>query len=83
MSKAIGEHEVVREEKSRSERGANRRDRTDRERVVMPSEIVSMPNLTALVAFAGDRPVARTKLAFQNFREQAPAFIERHSVFGG
>ncbi|NEK69936.1 MAG: type IV secretion system DNA-binding domain-containing protein [Xanthomonas perforans] len=83
MSKALGDHEVVREEKSRSAKGANRSDRTDRERVVMPSEIVSMPDLTAIVAFAGDRPIARTKLEFQQFRQQVPAFMERNAAFGG
>lgn len=83
FSKALGEHEVIREDKSTSGRGSNLRDRKDRERVVLPAEIMSMPDLTAIVSFAGDLPIARTKLEYQQFKVQAPAFAERSVGFGG
>lgn len=84
FSKALGDHEVIREDKSTtSGKSPNRRDRKDRERVVLPAEIVSMPDLTAIVSFAGDLPIARTKLQFQQFKQQVPAFMERNAAFGG
>jgi len=81
MSKALGEHEVIREDKSISARDPNLRYRTDRERVVMPSEIVSMPDLTAIVAFAGDLPITRMKLHYQQFKKQTEPFVERNAMF--
>jgi len=81
MSKAVGEHEVIREDKSISTRNPNLRYRTDRERVVLPSEIVSMPDLTAIVAFAGDLPITRMRLNYQAFKTQTEPFMERHRVF--
>lgn len=83
MSKALGDHEVVREDKSISARNPNLRYRTDRERVVMPSEVTGMPDLTAIVAFAGERPIAKMKLQFQQFKKQTEPFMERYAAFGG
>lgn len=83
MSKALGDHEVIREDKSISARNPNLRYRTDRERVVMPSEIVSMPDLTAIVAFAGDLPIAKMKLQYQQFKKTTEPFVERYATFGG
>jgi len=83
MSRALGEHEVIREDRSISARIQNLRDHTTRERVVMPSEIVGMPDLTAIVAFAGDLPITKIKLHYQPFKKQIEPFIERNVAFGG
>lgn len=83
MSKSLGDHEVIREDKSISARNPNLRYRTDRERVVMPSEIVGLPDLTAIVAFAGDLPIAKMKLKYQQFKKQTEPFVERYAAFGG
>ena len=50
--------------------------RIERERVVMPSEIQSLPELTGYVAFAGDIPIARVKLVPQHYRVRHPAIME-------
>jgi len=82
MSRALGEHEVIRDNTPSSIRDTNPRQRTNRERVVMPSEIVDMPDLNAIVAFAGDLPIARVKLEYQQFKKQVEPFIECSALSG-
>lgn len=81
MSLALGEHEVERDKYSRSSSAkgssTNRQPERSRERVVMPSEITSLPELTGYVAFAGDLPIARLKLDWVKFTDRLPAFEER------
>ena len=81
MSQSLGEHEVEREvfSRTRSAKGdstSSQLQRT-RERVVLPSEIASLPDLTGYLAFAGDYPIAKVKLDIVRFRNRAPAFEER------
>lgn len=47
------------------------------ERVVLPSEIASLPDLTGYLAFAGDLPIARVNLNVIAFDEVAERFIPR------
>jgi type IV secretory pathway TraG/TraD family ATPase VirD4 len=81
MSQSLGEHEVEREGHSKSH--GSRGDTTSsqiqrtRERVVLPSEIASLPDLTGYLAFAGDHPIAKIKLDILQFRNRVPAFEER------
>lgn len=81
MSKALGEHEVERESYSTSygHKGPNRsrQYRTDKERVVMPSEIAALPDLVGFVSFASDFPIARVKLKYTDYRIVNSPFIER------
>ena len=81
MSQALGEHEVERDKYSRnsSSKGSstNRSPERNRERVVMPSEIASLPELTGYVAFAGNFPISRVKLEWVEFTNRLPAFEER------
>jgi type IV secretory pathway TraG/TraD family ATPase VirD4 len=81
MSKSLGEHEVERDEhsKSISDKGTTRTSRVDRkpERVVMPSQIASLPDLTGYLAFAGDRPITRVTLEYVAYKNTVPAFEER------
>ena len=81
ISKGLGEHEVERYAYSRSsgDRGANHSKslRTDRERIVMPSQISSLPDLTGYLALAGDLPVAKFKLDILQFKTVNKPFIPR------
>jgi type IV secretory pathway TraG/TraD family ATPase VirD4 len=81
MSLSLGEHEVEREAFTRTH-GAKADTRSSqlqrvRERVVLPSEIASLPDLTGYLAFAGDYPVAKVKLDVLRFWDRVPAFKER------
>jgi type IV secretory pathway TraG/TraD family ATPase VirD4 len=81
MSQSLGDHEVEREGFSKTRGGKN--DSTtsqlqrSRERVVLPSEIASLPDLTGYLAFAGNSPIAKVKLDFVPYESQAPALLER------
>jgi len=82
MSKSLGEHEVEREKYSRSSgrnSSTSRSLETVHERVVMPAEIATLPDLSGIVAFAGERPLARTKLEVKRFKTSTSEFEEaRH-----
>lgn len=80
LSRSLGEHEVERETvgETSNERGGSRSrtTRIERERVVMPSEIQSLPELTGYVAFAGDIPISRVRLSPQRYASRHPAIVE-------
>jgi len=80
LSKSLGEHEVERETQGESsnDRGGSRSrtTRIERERVVMPSEIQSLPELTGYLGFAGDLPIARVNLIPQHHPVRHPAILE-------
>lgn len=83
MSKGLGDHEVERSKFSRNQskdisRGVS--DDTVRERVVMPSQIAQLPDLTAFVAFAGDLPIAQVSYKPINFKTRLTPFVERLST---
>ena len=84
LSKSLGEHEVERYAYSRSsgEKGAstNKSLRTDRERVVMPSQITGWPDLTGYLAFVGNLPIAKFELCIQPFVAVNPPFVQRESA---
>jgi hypothetical protein len=80
LSRALGEHEVEREQKTRSggrNGGTNIAVRHEKERVVLPSEILSLPDLSGYLAFAGDFPIARFTLPFRKFKQQVPGFLPK------
>ena len=81
MSQALGEHEVERENLNRMSgwkgESTSRQVQRTRERVVLPSEIASLPDLTGYLAFAGEYPVAKVKLDVVRFLNRVPAFEER------
>lgn len=81
MSQSLGEHEVERERRTRSS-GSKSSTSTGieviKERVVSPSEISSLPELTAYVAFAGDYPITRTVLKPISFVQRNEPFKEAH-----
>jgi type IV secretory pathway TraG/TraD family ATPase VirD4 len=81
MSKALGEHEVERDQRSydRSFQGhrVSVRPERVRERIVLPTEIAGLPDLTGYIGFAGDRPVARVTLEHYEYRNINEPFVER------
>jgi len=83
MSLSLGEHEVERETVNKTSQkggvGTSRQQNHIRERVVMPSEIASLPDLKGYVAFAGAYDVASIELTPLNFKNRLPAFIHKVS----
>ena len=83
MSQSLGEHEVERENVGTTSGwkgdSTSRQVQRARERVVLPSEIASLPSLTGYLAFAGDHPIAKVKLDVVRFRNRVPSFEERLS----
>ena len=80
LSRALGEREVLRHEVSRSSGasglGESQSLRQAQERLVLPSEIASLPNLEGFLALAGDEPVRRVHLTPQQRDEVADAFVQ-------
>ncbi len=80
MSKALGEHEVIRENKNRTSGGGktntSRSEKIDKERVVMPSEIANLPDLTGIISFAGDYPIARFKTKYVEYPTVNQPFVD-------
>ena len=81
MSCSLGEHEVERDTVSRSvsfkqsskSYGVSR----NRERVVIPSEITRLKDLTGYLSFAGDYPIGKFKLDLLQFKNRVSSFEER------
>ncbi|WLI87830.1 type IV secretion system DNA-binding domain-containing protein [Massilia sp. R2A-15] len=71
ISKGLGEHEVVRMKKSVSTGGIGSGSRAStsresvRERLVLPSEIHTLPDLHGYLKFAGDIALARVRVRYQ------------------
>src|SRR5699024_1120529 len=83
MSKSLGEHEVRRLEYSVSRsvdtRNTSDQYRRETERVVTASEIQSFKDLSGYVAFAGDYPIAKVQMRFEEFDEVVAPFMETQS----
>lgn len=81
MSKSLGEHEVERDKYAKTtsskSTSTNRNEERTRERVVSASEISSLEDLTAYVAFAGDMPITKVKLIPLQFKNRVESFKER------
>ena len=80
FSKALGEREVDRAVQSQS-RGASGASESVsiqrvRERVVLPSELSELPDLTAYLCLAGAQPARRITLAPKSRQVLAPAIVE-------
>ena len=85
MSLSLGEHEVERENVSKTigeKRSRNKSTKVDRERVVLPSEIASLPELTGYISFAGDYPIARFTQKPIQFQKVAEPFVEVNKLTG-
>lgn len=80
ISRALGEREIDRavETSGRSSQGSSSSVSVQRvrERLVLPSELNELPDLTAFLALAGDEPTRKIKLTPQNLPVIFPAFVE-------
>ena len=80
MSQSLGEHDVSREVLSRQQsKGGSSTSRQltqMRERVILSSEIASLPPLTGFIAFAGHYPITRVRLKITHFKINLKPFIE-------
>ena len=77
MSLCLGEHEVERVlfTRNQGERtNTTRSIQTVRERVVTPTELAHLPELTAFVALAGNYPITRVPLKIQQYPRVLAAF---------
>ncbi|MBS1017023.1 type IV secretion system DNA-binding domain-containing protein [Acetobacter persici] len=85
MSLALGEHEIMRHNYSRSVGlnanigSAGEADHITRERVVLPSEIMALPDLTGYLAFPGDLPITKFKTEHKKYTrsEKVPGIVSR------
>ena len=81
LSQSLGEHEVERALVARHSNAQgsqrHRHTQTVRERVVLASEIASLPPLSGYLALAGHYPMARIQLKITNFLRSSPAFVAR------
>ena len=77
MSKAMGQHEVRRYRESHNQPwdrmgSRSRNEETKPERVVLPSEIMALPDLEGYLAFPGSLPVAKFKLEITDYKRSVP-----------
>jgi len=81
MSKSLGEHEVERMRYSKSSSAKSTSTNTSIERatekVVMPSQIATLPELTGYVAYAGNRPISKVTIDVLKFVNRTANFQER------
>lgn len=83
LSKALGEHEVEREQKSTNggvNGGTSTSFRHERERLVIPAEIMNLPDLTGYLSYSGNLPIARFTLEVEKFKNRVPGFIDRELI---
>lgn len=80
MSRRLGDEEIERADETVSAHGTSTATRRATSRVVMPSEIANLPNLTAFVKFAGDHPVARVRIPYSPARQVVVPFSTRADV---
>ncbi len=80
MSLCLGEHEVERvlyTSNQSEKRSTTRSIQTIRERVVTPTELAHLPELTAFIAFAGNFPITRVPLNIQSYPKVFTSFEGR------
>lgn len=82
MSKLIGEHEILRETESegRTEQGTskNKSEQIVNSRVVMPSELQTLPKRSGYLNLLGDRPTTKIKLEIPKLSDSGnPHFLAR------
>lgn len=86
LADALGEREVERVDESLQYSAAETRDaislhhKVERERIVLPTEIMQLPDLQCFVRLPGDYPISRTKIARRERPQVCEPFIERPSA---
>jgi type IV secretory pathway TraG/TraD family ATPase VirD4 len=79
LSRGIGEAEVRRENRSRSEGRETIAEQRTVQRVVLPSEIQNLPDRDGYLSLAGDYPIARVQVPIVTKPEVIPPFVPRGS----
>lgn len=80
-SRLISSHEIDENNEGRSfgtsemRDGSTQQTQTRERRLVLPAEIMNLPDFQGYAIFAGKWPVVRFKNSFQGFSEQQPGFI--------
>jgi hypothetical protein len=87
FSRSLGEHEVERMRSTRNygtrSSGTGQQIVHERERVVTPSQLTALPDLTGYLAIVGALPIARFQTAYRAFKNRVPGFVDRpHGSFG-
>jgi hypothetical protein len=80
LSRALGEAEVRRENRSRGDGRETLSEQRVNTRIVLPSEIQNLEDRTGFLNLAGDFPVARIEIPIVQKSEVVPPFIPRGSV---
>lgn len=75
ISVGLGEHEVVRLRTTQQRGYDSNGQEIKPERLVLPSEIHSLPNLTGYLKFSGDYPVARVTMPYVDRKTVIEPFI--------
>lgn len=81
MARALGQHEVMRHRAGRSRKAfggagtSSQNEEIKPELVVLPSELMRMPNLEGYLAFPGDLPIAK-------FKTEPVTYTRKHRVPG-
>jgi type IV secretory pathway TraG/TraD family ATPase VirD4 len=77
LSTALGEHEVIRVDKSNTYSSVNKKDLVYKEKIVLPSEIQALPQLEGYLSFALNYPVARFKIDRVDYPVRIDSFVEK------
>lgn len=77
MSRRLGDSEQERQDETVSDSGKSSSTRRTTSRLVLPSEIMTLPNLSAYLKLAGDYPVARVRIPVVPAREVCKPFVPR------
>lgn len=80
FSKALGEHEVERDQRGRTSnfRGSSSQSSTrhEKEPIVMPDQLKTLPPLQGFLSLSGAYPISKFRLTPIPFTQQIPAFVE-------
>jgi type IV secretory pathway TraG/TraD family ATPase VirD4 len=76
LSTSLGEHEVIRTDKSNTYSSVNKKDLVYKERIVLPSEIQALKQLEGYLAFALDYPIAKFKIDRVDYPVRTDSFVE-------
>lgn len=76
FSKALGEHDVLRDNETHTNR-VSTTEKHEKERTVLPSEITALPDLHGYLSFSGSSIIGKVELTTRVFKKQTDAFIDR------
>ncbi len=80
-SRMLGEQEVIEQKLSRNMgqrlQGTNLNEQITKERIVLPGDISSLPDLYAYLKLAGGLPAARVQVPYVNPKKITPGFVEQ------